>query len=167
MHWYRRSSPLVVQVEFLGATGRTEVWARDTPSQPPTGPSNLEAVEKCTPVMLHDIASAEQPLSPHINPNFVSGRTTNNAKPTWAHDRVRPVQFPSPFHSDPALEERCELSQCWRTRRRQLSGWLDPLPVRGDGTRARALLEMWSTCTSAYRRKKAFPMVHPVSLKGG
>jgi len=54
----------------------------------------------------------------------------NNAEPKWDHERVRLVQSPFPFRRDPVLDERCEPSQCWRTRGRQLSGQLDPVPVR-------------------------------------
>lgn len=44
--------------------------------------------------MLQDIARVEQPLPSYINQNLVSEKTTNNAKLTWACDRVRSVPLP-------------------------------------------------------------------------
>ena len=66
--------------------------------------------------MLHDIAGEERTLfCGHRSKPRVREKTMNNAKLTWARDRVRPVRFPLPVSQRPRalpeLEEKCDLSQ--------------------------------------------------------
>jgi len=108
---------------------------------PPTDPPNLEAVGKCSTVNLHDIACAEQPLSPPYQ-SKLRGRENHDHGATTAS-----VQFSSPpsFAETPRARRDASRPSAGKLAGAScLASWACSSKRRWNaGT---SIQEMWPTC---------------------